>query len=120
MVQQTSVAAVEFGVLGVYAPDPADPVDKCYGLYLRIGAQTVFVDIREDKYLEQRKLRALDLFAHSNELEISLRQFLRDNPEFAPRTVGYIGLHSKNLDQGEVFWDPAGYTVLKGLSFALE
>ena len=120
MTEPTRSAAVKLGVLGVYAPDPADPSDECYGLYLLIGGQTVFVDIREDKHLEQRKLKALDLFAHSKELEASLRKFVRDNPTFGSRSVGYIGLHSKNLEQGEVFWDPTGYTVLRGLTFALE
>ncbi|HEX5788576.1 MAG TPA: hypothetical protein VFY03_10370, partial [Woeseiaceae bacterium] len=86
--------AVKLGVLGVYAPDPADSSDECYGLYLLIGGQAVFVDIREDKHLEQRKLKALDLFAHSKELEASLEQFVRDNPTFASRSVDYIGLHS--------------------------
>ena len=120
MVVPTSVAAPQLGVLGVYAPDPADPADECYGLYLLINGQSVFVDIREDKYLEQRKLRALHLFAHTNELEASLKHFLRVNPAFASRSVGYIGLHSNNLEQGEVFWEPTGYTVLRGLVFALE
>lgn len=120
MTEPTHSEAVELGALGVYAPDPADPSDECYGLYLLIGGQSVFVHIREDKHLEQRKLRALDLFVHSKELEASLEQFVRDNPTFASRSVGYIGLHSNNLEQGEVFWNPIGYTALRGLTFALE
>ena len=120
MAEPIDNAAVTLGVLGVYAPDPADPSDECYGLYLLIAGQSVFVDIREDKYLAQRKLKALDLFAHTKELEVSLEQFVRHNPMFASRSVGYIGLHSNNLEQGEVFWDPEGYTVLRGLTFALE
>src|SRR5689334_12230582 len=115
MAEPTHNAAVTLGALGVYAPDPADPSDECYGLYLLIGEQPVFVDIREDTYREQRKLKALDLFAHSKELDASLKQFVRANPTFASRSVGYIGLHSNNLEQGEVFWDPTGYTVLRGL-----
>ena len=108
------------GVLGRYAPDSADPSDLCFGLYVRIGAELVFVDIREDKLLEQRKLRALALFNQSEELEASLKSFLRKNPEYAPRSLAYIGLHAKNLEQGEVFWDPSGYTILRGTTFELE
>src|SRR4051812_40690462 len=104
-------------MLGVYAPDAADPSDKCYGLYLRIAGHLVFVDIREDKHLEQRKLKALELFAQSEQLGVSLERFVRENPTYASRSVGYIGLHANNLDQGEVFWDPTGYTVLRGLTF---
>jgi hypothetical protein len=113
-------AAVTLGVLDVYAPDRADPSYECYGLYLSIGAQPVFVDIRQDMRLEQRKLKAMDLFVHSKELEASFERFIADNPAFSTRSVRYIGLHSKNLEQGEVFWDPTGYTLLKDLTFVLE
>ena len=108
------------GVLGRYAPDSADPSDLSYGLYIRIGTQLAFVDIREDKFLEQRKLKAVALFDQSKELETSLETFLRSNPEFVPRSLAYIGLHATNLEQGEVFWDPAGYTILRGTTFELE
>lgn len=120
MPEPTDIPAVKPGVLGEYAPDPADPTDKCFGLYLVIGGRSVFVDIREDKYLEQRKAKALTLFASTRELELSLEGFVRENLAFSSRAITYIGLHSKNLDQGEVFWEPTGYTLLKGLSFVLE
>ena len=108
------------GVLGTYAPDPADPSDRCYGLYLRIGSQLAFVHIRDDTLLEQRKLKAISLFNHSEDLAISLAQFLNDNPDFGTRSLAYIGLHAKNLEQGEVFWNPNGYTILRGLTFELK
>ena len=120
MPESTTVASYVPGVLGNYAPDPADPSDECYGLYLVLSGRPVFVDIREDKYLEERKRKALELFTNSKDLEISLVQFVRENPEFVPRSVTYIGLLSKNLDQGEVFWDPTGYTLLQGLTFVLK
>ena len=111
---------IAYGVLGNYAPDENDPEDICYGLYLKIGQYNVFVDIREDKYLEERKLKAIQLYENSIELQGCLEKFIHANPEFKSRSLRYIGLHSKNLEQGEVFWEPDGYTLLKGLLFVSE
>jgi hypothetical protein len=120
MTRADANAGVVYGVLGNYAPDSNDPEDECYGLYLQIDQHSIFVDIREDKYLEQRKLKALQLVENCKTLQISLENFVLSNPTFKSRSVSYIGLHSKNLDQGEVFWDPTGYTLLRGVSFVLE
>lgn len=78
---------------------------------------TVFIGVKEDKFMEERKSYALYLWENRHALEESLTQFVVNNPKFRNRTVGIIGLHSKSLDQGEVFWDPDGYTLLKGLVF---
>jgi hypothetical protein len=120
MTRDDAIAGIVCGVLGNYAPDQNDLEDECYGLYVQIGQHSVFIDIREDKYLEQRKLKAMQLFENSKALETSLDTFVHANPAFESRSVSYIGLHSKNLDQGEVFWGPTGYTLLRGLSFVLE
>src|SRR5512137_1321712 len=96
------------GVLGKYFAN-GDPTDECYGLYLRLDGRLVLVDIREDQHLEQRKRHALYLVAHAGELEVSFAKFVGANPKFAGCHIGAIGLHSKALDQGEVFWDPDGY-----------
>lgn len=111
---------IVYGALGNYAPDENDQEDICYGLYLKISQYNVFLDIREDKYLEKRKLKAIQLYENSIELQRSLEIFIHANPEFKSRSLSYIGLHSKNLEQGEVFWEPDGYTLLKGLLFISE
>lgn len=105
-----------FGVLGRYEVDG----DECFGVYIRVNDQTVFVDIKEDKQVESRKARAQDLFSAQAQLGVALSAFLEANPAFRNRQIAYIGLHSKDLQQGEVFWDPEGYTLLKGLSFEPE
>jgi hypothetical protein len=111
---------IVFGVLGNYAPDENDRSDQSFGLYIKLGRHNVFVDIREDESLETRKARALYLANHSKELERSLEEFISNHPIYETRSVSYIGLHSKNLEQGEVFWDPEGYTLLRGLIFELK
>jgi hypothetical protein len=57
-------------------------------------------------------------YQHEAQLNLQLDLFLKANPEFAARSIAYIGLHSKNIEQGEVFWDPDGYTLLKGTTFS--
>ncbi len=87
------------GVLGRYAVDG----DECFGLYIRVNDQTVFVDIKEDKLIELRKERALELFAAQAQLGTALSAYLEANPAFRSRQIAYIGLHSKDTKQGEVF-----------------
>jgi len=103
------------GVLDTYEIDG----EESYGLFLRLPSQQglVFIDIRTDSLLEERKSHALHLFRASSELSEGLVEFRALHPEYADRDVGSIGLHARVLEQGEVFWDPEGYTVLKGLSF---
>jgi len=79
--------------------------------------EPVFIDIREDRFVEERKARAEYLFQHQSELNDNLARFLSEYPDYRSRTLTYIGLHSRNLEQGELFWSPAGYTLLRGLNF---
>jgi len=104
---------VTYGVLGEYEVDGT----PSYGLFIELRGQPVFVDIRSDGRLEARKARAGFLFQHQRQLVEQLGQFLEAHPDFAMRTVQFIGLHANDVEQGEVFWDPDGYTRLKGLSF---
>ena len=106
----------EFGVLGIYNVD-GDPNDSSYGLYITLLGKPVFVDIREDGELESRKVRAQNLYANEPELEANLRKFIASNSEFENRTLKSIGLHSSNLNEGEVFWEPDGHSLLSGLEF---
>ena len=107
---------VKLHVLGEYVVDST----PSFGLFLKLGEHLVFVDLREDKYFEQRKRKVLQLVDEEQRLADNLASFVRANPSFSDRQVAYIGLHSKDLEQGEVFWDPEGYTLLKGAQFVLE
>ena len=101
----------ELGVLGNYIVDS----DDSYGLFLSINGSPVFVDIREDELLEERKKFAEYLYANTDILEKNLNSFLAKNPDYSTKELTYIGLHSEELDQAEVFWEPDGYSKLKGL-----
>lgn len=103
----------EFGLIGRYVVD----FEKSLGLFMKLNNKTIFIDIREDKFLEQRKNFALYLFEKRELLEKNLNEFLETNNEFTNKQIIYIGLHSKDSRQGEVFWAPEGYTVLKELQF---
>jgi len=91
--------------------------ERALGLYLKLAGRPVFVDIREDQLAEKRKLRALELSKAESTLEVSLSSFLINHPEFQERQVGTIGIHSNDLQQAEVFWEPTGYTLIRGLTF---
>jgi hypothetical protein len=110
------VAEVISGKLDTYAIH-GDPDDLGYGLYLLLNGDPVFIDIRQDQHLEERKKRALELHANANALEDGLRVFITAHPVFRDRKVDSIGLHSDDLDCAEVFWDPEGHTLLKGFHF---
>ena len=103
----------EIGVLGHYEIDST----RCYGLFLSLRGNPVFVDIREDKMIERRIEFAGHLANSTDSLETSLDKFVHANPDFSSKQVATIGLHAETVDQGEVFWDPKGYTTLKGLEF---
>jgi hypothetical protein len=107
---------VRFGILDSYVVDST----KSFGLFIQLNGHTVFVDLREDKHLELRKARALQIFENQQRLGKSLIAFIEGNPEYRDRHVAYIGLHAKNMEQGEVFWDPEGYTLLRGFEFQPE
>ena len=102
-----------YGQLGPYELEG----EKCYGLYVELKGRPVFVDIREDELLEERKRKAQFLHENVIELERSVDAFLSENPKFRTRTLSSIGLHSPDIDRGEVFWDPDGTCILKGLRF---
>ncbi len=107
---------VVYGILGSYAVD-GDAEDLSYGLYIKLGDQDVFVDIREDKLLEQRKLRASALFRATSKLEENLRIYIERNNKFEMKRVASIGVHSDDIEQNEVFWDPNGHSLLVGFEF---
>jgi hypothetical protein len=102
-----------FGVLGDYVVDATES----YGLFIELLKAPVFIDIRRDEFLGRREQQAKYLFERQKELETNLLDFMTVNPDFKARRVSYIGLHSKVMDQGEVFWDPEGSTLLSGTSF---
>lgn len=104
---------VDDGILGSYLVDST----KVHGLFLTLGTCRMFVDIKQDQFEEDRDKRALLLFREKSTLESSLARFLERNPSFASRRITYIGLHASGLSQGEVFWAPSGYTLIKGLEF---
>jgi len=106
-------ADVDDGVLGSYVVDST----KVRGLFIELHAHRLFVDIKQDELQEARSKRAQLLFRERSTLEASLGKFLERNPSFASRRITYIGLHASDLTQGEVFWEPSGYTLLKGLEF---
>ena len=109
-----SYPAHEPGVLGHYVIDST----PSYGLFLSLGGKPVFIDIREDKFLDKRKEFARFLADHADSLESNLKEFIQAHPDYSSRQIASIGLHAKTLDQGEVFWEPNGYTRLKGLEFS--
>jgi hypothetical protein len=104
---------ITYGVLGEYVVDEA----PSFGLFIRLNERPVFVDIRSDSKIELRKIRAKYLYEHQEELTEELRKFIASNPSFESRRPQSIGLHAEDVEQGEVFWNPDGYTSLKGLIF---
>jgi hypothetical protein len=108
-----SASPVIYGVPGEYVVD-ATP---SFGLFVRLCGRPVFVDIKQDRLEATRIIRARFLYEHQTELDEQLGLFVSANPRFATRSIQYIGLHSVNVDQGEVFWDPDGYTTMKGMTF---
>lgn len=104
-------ASQQLGVLGNYVIDS----EESYGLFITLRGKKTFVDLREDEWLEQRKKHAKYLYENTETLEKNLNEFIKRHPEYESRQLTYIGLHSDNLNHGEVFWEPEGYTQLKGL-----
>ncbi|QWT21168.1 hypothetical protein KPL74_03930 [Bacillus sp. NP157] len=116
VVEAGEPAVVAFGRLGMYAVD--GDREQALGMYIRLGGRAVFIDIAQDGLLDGRIAYAHRLYAATDVLEAGLGAFVQANREFAGRRVGTIGLHSrKDAEQGEVFWDPDGYTLLKGTTF---
>ena len=108
--------AAPLGIIDRYVVDST----KSFGLYIQLNQHTVFVDLREDKLIELRKARALQLFKNQQLLGKSINAFIEANPDFRGRQVAYIGLHANDVERGEVFWDPNGYTLLRGFEFQPE
>ena len=111
----SSVAAAP-GVLGRYEVDGSGE-GMSYGLYVLVEERLVLVDLREDEHLAQRIAQAQRLAASSLALTESLARFRARNARYATRHIASIGLHSKNLMRGEVFWDPEGHTSLEDCLF---
>ncbi len=111
--QSNSFEPESYGVLGDYVVDHT----PSYGLFIRLADRPVLIDIRQDHLIEARKTRAVFLFEHQDQLSQALADFIAANPKYADRTIDSIGLHATDIEQGEVFWDPSGYTLLKGLRF---
>lgn len=107
--------AVSLGTIGHYDVD--EDGEKSLGLYIQLLGKSVFVDVKDDSLVQERTKRACFLFANTAALERGLKAFLENNPSFRNRSIDSIGLHAENLEQGEVFWEPSGYTLLRGLEF---
>lgn len=111
-----NMESIRYGELGEYVVDG----DESYGLYLRLCGWDVSVDIRKDELLEARKDRACALFANSALLERSAQEFIEATPRFKDSRIASIGLHAPDIEQCEVFWEPDGYTLLRGYTFVPE
>jgi hypothetical protein len=105
------------GVLGHYAVDEEDPADLSYGLYIQLHGRSVFIDLKEDNKIEERKKIANFLHEHSEDLQENLQKFIDEHPKYQAAKVASIGVHSRDLNRREVFWEPDGYTLLNGLEF---
>ena len=116
LVSGVAPTSLSYGQLGTYAVH-GDPSDQSYGIYIQLNGKPVFVDVREDDHLQERKKRALMLHENVSALDESLKRFVATNPEFQRRELKSIGLHSEDLERGEVFWGPDGYSLLKGFQF---
>jgi hypothetical protein len=66
------------GLLGEYVLDSTES----YGLFMKLIDMPIFVDIRTDKFIEQRERHALFLFENRGVLEDNLREFLDKNPDY--------------------------------------
>jgi hypothetical protein len=106
--------AVSYGVLDYYDIEG----DESYGLYLNINNTPVFVDLKEDKFLEERKKRALLLYSNSALLEENFNKFITKNEEYKNKKIYCIGLHSEKLTQGVVIWEAEEHiSLLEGFDF---
>lgn len=97
------------GKLGVYELDMGD---ECFGLYLELFDHKVFMDLKEDSLLEERKKISLSLCSQSAKLEHLItknNQQLLVNKEYK---IHSLALHSENLNQLEIFWGGGEYTTL--------
>ena len=107
---------VEFGVLGRHQIDgPGE--EASFGMFIDIAGAAVFLDIREDDLLDDRISQARLLEVSADDLALSLSAFLQRNTEYRGRRVASIGLHARDVERGEVFWKPDGYSLLKGKIF---
>jgi len=104
------------GMLDRYQVDGPDD-ELAYGLFVKVRGRAVFVDLREDYMIDKRIEQAKKLHESTQALDASLDAFLVRNPEFVRRSLASIGLHATNVEQGEVFWDPEGHTLLIGTDF---
>ncbi|XQA74435.1 hypothetical protein ACM9XA_02520 [Xanthomonas sacchari] len=105
----------DFGRLGDYNVDD----ELCYGMYIRLNSNPIFIDIRRGDFLRQRENYAKYLYENSGNLERNLNKFIAINPDFSSRCINSLGLHSLEMPekQAEVFWDPEGYSQIRDLEF---
>jgi hypothetical protein len=104
---------IAYGRVGEYVVDST----PLFGLFIELQKEPVFIAIKKDRFVEERKARAEYLLQHQSELNDNLSQFLSENPDYRSKRLTYIGLHSDSLEQGELFWSPTGYTILRRLDF---
>ncbi|WP_444956867.1 hypothetical protein [Microbulbifer sp. ZKSA002] len=112
-VRSASMPSFEYGVLGQYIIDST----YSYGMFIELLGRPVFIDVKKDGCLSRREEYAKFLYEHIGELEANLRKFCRGGVGFDSKFIDYIGLHSPQMEEGEVFWSPEGYTKLYGLDF---
>jgi hypothetical protein len=104
---------VVYGTIAEFVVDST----KLYGMYIDLNRTPVFIDIKQDALIDKRKQYATLLRESGVQLEKSLKLFLELKPDFRAKRLAYIGLHSTELDAGEVFWEPDGHTLLRGTQF---
>lgn len=101
------------GIIGRYHWDETD----WYGLFITLNNKKIFIDIKEDEFIDDRLEYAKLLLANKSTLEKSLLKFYSHNLKFKNKNIDGIGLYSKKMKQGEVSWDFEGYTLLKEYDF---
>ncbi|MBS9781080.1 MAG: hypothetical protein KGV56_01155 [Gammaproteobacteria bacterium] len=92
---------------------------KCFGLFIKLFNQPVFIELREDNLLEKRKKQALYLSKNTRSLERNLNIFLEENPTYKEKKLEAILLCYDDVTLGDVFWEPTGNTSIKALTFTL-
>lgn len=70
----------DFGRLGHFSVDD----ELCYGMYICLNSNPIFIDIRRDDFLRQRENYAKYLYENSGNLEGNLNKFIAINPDFHP------------------------------------
>jgi len=85
--------APAFGVLGTYPVDG----DDCFGLFIELEGKPVLVDLRQDRWLEERKRVAQSLHEESAALAASFRSFVQDSDALRRQGVSKVRIVSIGL-----------------------